>query len=287
VFHANNLNSTNSKKIEAINKANLNDDAISEAAKAKKLKSNLIERFIDSKKSSSDGNSNNATNLTLNSKLSDVDQEDLIEIIEDNIPNKVCILSKLPSIQEDKIDDPKMLSVFILHSSQDYYVSACIDESLIESNKIKSILNNNQLKPNALQKVKIDLLVTNDCIIKQSSNNSTKSNNHNNGNDRSRLNYPSESSNNNNNNNNIGKNIGCFNSNLNDQMCNLFNSEKINLINKSIPPQKITKNPRTNNHITTLSINESFFNDFGRCDSLNLPSSISHRSLMYMSQVQM
>jgi hypothetical protein len=292
-FNTNHSHLMNTEKLETINKINLNDDAISEAAKAKKLKSNLIERFIDSKKSSIDGNSNNATNLTPNSKVSREDSEDLIEIIEDNIPNKVCVLSTLPSIKENKIDDSKMLSVFILHSSQDYYVSACLDESLIESSRIKSILNNSNLKPSALQRVKIDILVTNDCTIKQSSNKSNNNNNNNNnGNDKNRLNNKLEGFNIGNNNGYLNEkhsiqNIGCFNSNVYDRTCDAFNSEKLILFNGLDHETLIRGNSLKHKNLDSLETKSTSSNSSrGSIKRANIPNSNKHLNKEFLVENQ-
>lgn len=58
-----------------------------------------------------------------------------------------------------------VFSIFILHNSQDFYISACIDESLLDSNLVKNILKNKDFKPNALQKIKIDALFSSDIMI--------------------------------------------------------------------------------------------------------------------------
>ena len=59
-----------------------------------------------------------------------------------------------------------MISIFILHSSQDFYISACLDESLIDDYLLNSVINNSKYKPKTLHKIKLDVLFSSSIIIR-------------------------------------------------------------------------------------------------------------------------
>ena len=59
-----------------------------------------------------------------------------------------------------------MVSVFILHSSHDFYISACLDESLIDNHLLHTVINNQNFKPKTLHKIKLDVLFSSNIIIR-------------------------------------------------------------------------------------------------------------------------
>lgn len=210
--------------------------------KAKKLKSNLIERFNDTgnnqslvniQHSQSDINLLNKTktqNDTINSNTVSDDIyclskaipqnsniESSIEIIrEENvnnnllnkasnelvtnnlIPNNVFdgnLTEKIPFLQSDtSVNDSSstskytlfptnFLSIFILHSSQDFYISASIDSSLLEKNFLNNIIKNEKYKPVSLHKIKLDVAFLPNMTIINKNSTDSNDNNHNGGNE--------------------------------------------------------------------------------------------------------
>ncbi len=156
-----------------------------EKDKVKKLKSNLIRRFNDSSESpnprppfsnSSQDNRNNdiieikpsknemITSSCSNNVLSHSKQTEFS--CYQNILDK-CNISKLNNETSNAKEIAKntMLSIFIMHNSHDFYLSACIDESLIEENLLCNILKNKEFKPNALQKIKLDVSFASNIVI--------------------------------------------------------------------------------------------------------------------------
>lgn len=61
-----------------------------------------------------------------------------------------------------------MLSIFILHSSHDFYVSGCMDETLLSESILKNCIKNSDFKPKSVQKIKLDVVFNSDIIIKNS-----------------------------------------------------------------------------------------------------------------------
>ena len=59
-----------------------------------------------------------------------------------------------------------MISIFILHSSHDFYISACLDESLIDDHLLTSIVNNNNFKPKTIHKIKLDVVFSSNIMIR-------------------------------------------------------------------------------------------------------------------------
>lgn len=110
--------------------------AISIKQPVKKLKSNLIERF-------------SSTNH---------DAEDA--------PVPVHVQSKSP-IETSVEDKEEMLSIFILHSSQDFYLSGCLDKSLLDSSLLKNIVKNPEFRPMSIQKIKLDVVFGADIVIRK------------------------------------------------------------------------------------------------------------------------
>lgn len=146
-----------------------------ELKKAKKLKSNLIQRFnhASHERDLADHYGTRKDDIIeINSSDSNYNLEDNQLVYPDlsfklNVDrNYLC--SNHNYFQQDTHigKSSEMLSVFILHNSQDFYISACIDESLIESGLIKNIFKNKNFKPNVLQKVKLDVLFSSDIIIR-------------------------------------------------------------------------------------------------------------------------
>jgi hypothetical protein len=77
----------------------------------------------------------------------------------------------MPHLSGDTANDLKepnsnMLSIFILHSSQDFYISACLDETLIDNYLLTSIVKNNNFKPKTLHKIKLDVLFSSNITIR-------------------------------------------------------------------------------------------------------------------------
>ncbi len=99
---------------------------------AKKLKTNLIERFNDTSSTSSSSSSQ------------EIEETKNISPVSTN---------------------NNLLPVFILNKLNDFYVSACIDESLIDKEMLQNIFNNKMYKPNLLQKIKLDVLFSSDIVV--------------------------------------------------------------------------------------------------------------------------
>ena len=59
-----------------------------------------------------------------------------------------------------------MISIFILHSSHDFYISACLDESLIDEQLLTTIINNNNFKPKTIHKIKLDVVFSSSIMIR-------------------------------------------------------------------------------------------------------------------------
>ncbi len=59
-----------------------------------------------------------------------------------------------------------MISIFILHSSHDFYISACLDESLIDDHLLTSIVNNNNFRPKTIHKIKLDVVFSSNIMIR-------------------------------------------------------------------------------------------------------------------------
>ncbi|CAF0780388.1 unnamed protein product [Brachionus calyciflorus] len=108
---------------------------------AKKLKSNLIERFSSS-------NTNEQEILDIQNSNTNLDEE------------------KKSKPECETACSNEMLSIFILHSSHDFYVSGCLDKSLLEENVLKNVLKNPEFKPKNVQKIKLDVVFGTDISIK-------------------------------------------------------------------------------------------------------------------------
>ncbi|RNA27919.1 hypothetical protein BpHYR1_028651 [Brachionus plicatilis] len=93
---------------------------------ARKLKSNLIERF----------SSTNTEDTPAQSKQTSEDQD-------------------------------QMVSIFILHSSHDFYLSGCLDKSLLDASLLKNVITNVEFKPRSVQKIKLDVVFGADIVIKR------------------------------------------------------------------------------------------------------------------------
>jgi hypothetical protein len=63
-----------------------------------------------------------------------------------------------------------MVSIFILHSSHDFYISACLDETLIDTHLLHTVINNSTFKPKTLHKIKLDVLFSSNIIIRNDTN---------------------------------------------------------------------------------------------------------------------
>lgn len=108
----------------------------------KKLKSNLIERF-------------SSTNQ---------DAEDA------PVPVQVQGQSLIHTTGQEK---EEMLSIFILHSSHDFYLSGCLDKSLLDSSLLKNVIKNPEFKPKSVQKIRLDVVFGADIVIKKDNSVST------------------------------------------------------------------------------------------------------------------
>jgi hypothetical protein len=64
------------------------------------------------------------------------------------------------------INNNNILSIFILHSSNDFYISACLDETLIDESLLNGTIKNLDYKPSALQSVKLDVVFASNIIIR-------------------------------------------------------------------------------------------------------------------------
>ena len=58
-----------------------------------------------------------------------------------------------------------MVSIFILHSSHDFYISACLEESLIDDHLLNTMIKNPSFRPKTLHKIKLDVLFSSNIII--------------------------------------------------------------------------------------------------------------------------
>ena len=172
-----------------------------EKEKVKKIKSNLIRRFNDSESpvprpyfsnNSHENNNNNNDNINNNNDIIEIKPNRNEMITSSSSTNNVLSHSKQAEsnscyqniIDKSRINNTKinnesshqaneianinnaaMLSIFIMHNSHDFYLSACIDESLIEENLLRNILKNKDFKPNALQKIKLDVSFASNIVI--------------------------------------------------------------------------------------------------------------------------
>lgn len=62
----------------------------------------------------------------------------------------------------------KLIPVFVLHSSRQFYVSGCLDPSLLEEACLSTI-NNIKYDASMAQTIKIDMIVGNGLVIKRKS----------------------------------------------------------------------------------------------------------------------
>jgi hypothetical protein len=183
-----------------------------EAKGAKKLKSNLIERFNDTANYSiraasyydrecsspapkeaeviclsSQNQPYHLAHQQNNPQLQPNNQPNLLPVRHREQPlehpslniNKPYNTASVNYVNENQLvsndmsndlGDPNsnMLSIFILHSSQEFYISACLDETLVDNFFLTSIVKNTSFKPKTLHKIKLDVLFSSDITIRNS-----------------------------------------------------------------------------------------------------------------------
>ena len=186
------------------NKSQLNEK---EGKGAKKLKSNLIERFNDTanytirapnyyNRECSSPTQKEAEIICLSSQnqpylahqhntpqLQQTNQPNLLPVRHRDDPSlninkqynpaSVNYISDNQLVSNDMSNDlvdpnSNMLSIFILHSSQEFYISACLDETLIDNYFLTSIVKNTSFKPKTLHKIKLDVLFSSNITIRNS-----------------------------------------------------------------------------------------------------------------------